>query len=114
MPVQVAQEPNRRSAARSKECVVVYVSGAKCRRIGPNLSLEVILRILTACGERIPIQARAGAQYRFGMELPSDSETRSPVVFHRARREELLSCNHYIGKVRIGLECVGNAGRLPN
>ena len=88
--------------------------------IRPHHCLQIILRILTAGGKWIPIQAIASAHYRFGSELPGDAHAGTPIVFDRRRSEEILSRQHHMISEGIGQEAlwrawyrrIGNARRL--
>src|SRR5713226_265516 len=84
----------------------------KCRGIGPHHGLQIVLRVLTAGSERIPIQPIAGTNNGLGSELPSEADAWSPVICDRGRREETLPCQDDVAEICIGQETIWDAGRL--
>src|SRR5713226_7104866 len=84
----------------------------KCRSIGPHHGLQIVLGVLTAGGEGIPVQAVTGTNNGLGSELPSEADAWSPVIRDRRRREETLPCQDDVAEICIGQETIWDAGRL--
>src|SRR5262249_23211041 len=73
---------------------------------------EIVLRILDACSDGVPVESVTSSKNRMRRDGPRQTDAWSPVVSYRARREELLSGNDNIAEMRIRSECIRYARRL--
>src|SRR5262249_6404324 len=84
----------------------------ECCSVGPHERLQIILCVLTAGRNGIPIQPISCAQHRLGPDLPGNSESWSPVILNWWWSKKLLPRDHEAGSMRIRQEFVGNARSL--
>src|SRR5215469_17505429 len=98
---------------RTDATVRARVRGSGERRgVGPNKRFQVVLRILAASRDGVPIKTVSCTQHRFWMDLPGNSKSWSPVILDWRRSKKSLPSDHQAGSMGIGQKFVRNAWSL--